>query len=80
MSKNISIKWLEEPEEKNYPAAESYLSLIYEMKTVELTVSKLRSAKTEQFKAKDIFRATRLSLLGISNDHVEKDREKNRAR
>ena len=29
-----------------------------------------------QFKAKDIFRATQLSLLGVSNSHVEKDRDK----
>ena len=28
------------------------------------------------FKAKDIFRASRLSLLGVSNTHVEKDRQK----
>src|SRR5450631_350000 len=76
MSKNINSKWLEAPEEKDYPAAESYLSLIFEKKTVELIVSKLRTAKIEQFKAKDIFRASGLSLLGISNSHVEKDRKK----
>ncbi len=29
-----------------------------------------------QFKAKDIFRASRLSSLGVSNSHVGKDREK----
>mgnify|MGYP003344459168 FL=1 len=29
-----------------------------------------------EFKAKDIFRASSLSLLGISNSHVEKDRRK----
>ena len=29
-----------------------------------------------QFKAKDIFRASRLSLLGVSNSHVEKDTRK----
>jgi len=28
------------------------------------------------FKAKDIFRASGLSLLGVSNSHVEKDRKK----
>ena len=32
-----------------------------------------------QFKAKDIFRASQLSLLGVSNSHVEKDRKKIRA-
>ena len=29
-----------------------------------------------QFKAKDIFRASQLSLLGVSNTHVEKDKKK----
>jgi len=38
-------------------------------------MSKLKSVKTSQFKAKDIFRATGLSLLGVSNSHVEKDRK-----
>ena len=33
-----------------------------------------------QFKAKDIFRASQLSLLGVSNLHVEKDRKKINAR
>jgi len=33
----------------------------------------------KQFKAKDIFRASRLSLLGVSNFHVEKDQAKVRA-
>jgi len=28
------------------------------------------------FKAKDIFRASELSLLGVSNSHVDKDRKK----
>ena len=37
-------------------------------------VSALRTTDIVQFKAKDIFRASQLSLLGISNSHVEKDR------
>jgi hypothetical protein len=76
MSKQIEIKWLTEPDEKNYPAAESYLSLIYDDKTAEALVSKLRTAPVSPFKAKDIFRASELSLLGISNSQVEKDRGK----
>jgi hypothetical protein len=39
-------------------------------------VAKLRKAKVTQFKAKDIFRASQLSLLGISNSHVKKDQKK----
>ncbi|PIX04316.1 MAG: hypothetical protein COZ77_07135 [Gallionellales bacterium CG_4_8_14_3_um_filter_54_18] len=70
------IQWLSDVEEHNYPAAESYLSIIYtEAKVAEMIV-KLRSAPVVQFKAKDIFRASRLPLMGVSNLHVEKDRDK----
>lgn len=76
MGKNVAIKWLAEPEEHDYPAATSYLSLIYDQPTAASYVQKLRGAPVSEFKAKDIFRASGLSLLGISNSHVEKDREK----
>jgi disulfide oxidoreductase YuzD len=76
MEKQTEIKWLLEPEEKDYPAAESYLSLLYDNKTVKGITSKLKSIPVSRFKAKDIFRASGLSLLGISNSHVEKDRKK----
>jgi hypothetical protein len=76
MGKQIEIKWLPEPGENNYPAAESYLSLIYDDKTASAFVSKLKTAPVSTFAAKDIFRASGLSLLGISNSQVEKDREK----
>ena len=36
----------------------------------------MRAAKLTEFKAKDIFRASQLSLLGISNSQVEKNRRK----
>lgn len=70
------INWFDEPEEHNYPAAESYLALLFEEKTVADYVKRLRKAKMSKFKAKDIFRASGLSLLGVSNHHVEKDRRK----
>ncbi|MGA2640961.1 MAG: hypothetical protein ABSG21_08650 [Spirochaetia bacterium] len=76
MPKNLEINWLNEPEEHNYPAALSYLSLLYDEKTAASIVGKLESAPVSTFKAKDIFRASRLSLLGVSNAHVEKDRQK----
>jgi hypothetical protein len=76
MGKPVEITWLPEPDEKNYPAAESYLSLIYDGKTAEALVNKLKKAPVSTFKVKDIFRASRLSLLGISNSQVEKDRGK----
>jgi len=72
----ISIKWLKEPEDHNYPAALSYLSLIYDEGTATKMVDDLKGASLSQFKAKDIFRSASLSLLGVSNFHVNKDRKK----
>jgi len=76
MSKEIEIKWMDEPEEHNYPAAESYLSLVFDQGKVAKIIEQLRRAPVSSFKAKDIFRASGLSLMGVSNTHVRKDREK----
>jgi hypothetical protein len=76
MVNHTEIKWLTESEDKKYPAAASYLSLIYDDATANALVNKLKKTTITQFKAKDIFRASGLSLLGISNTHVEKDRKK----
>ncbi len=73
MPKNVKIKWLSKPEEHDYPAALSYLTLIYDKKTATRFVNKLKGASMSEFKAKDIFRASGLSLLGVSNSHVKKD-------
>jgi len=70
------IGWLDEPEDHDYPAAKSYLCLTYEERKADEYVEKLKKAKVGGFKAKDIFRASGLSLLGVSNGHVVKDRDK----
>jgi hypothetical protein len=76
VKRKFAIAWLAQPEAHNYPAALSYLSLIFDPKTAGKYVRRLRSAPVTQFKSKDIFRASGLSLLGVSNHFVEKDREK----
>jgi hypothetical protein len=76
MSKEVEIKWLSEPEEHDYPAALSYLSLLYDEQTATTYVDKLKRALISEFKAKDIFRASGLSLLGVSNSHIKKDQQK----
>ena len=73
---NVKIKWLKESEEHDYPAALSYLSLLYSQKIAQERVAKLKHAQISQFKAKDIFRASRLPLLGLDNYHVKKDKKK----
>src|SRR5882724_2169817 len=76
MSKKVTVRWRTKPEDHNYPAADSYLSLLYDERTVRKLVKRLQRAPVAEFKAKDIFRASGLSLLGISNSHVEKDRRR----
>ena len=75
-ARSKTIVWLEDVEEHDYPAAESYLRLIYDNKKASKIVKNLRNAAIVEFKAKDIFRASSLSLLGVSNSHVEKDSAK----
>jgi hypothetical protein len=72
----VSMSWLPEPQEHDYAAAASYLTLVYDAGQIAAAVARLRDAPITQFKGKDIFRASQLSLLGVSNSHVEKDREK----
>jgi len=76
MSKTSHIQWLSEPEKHDYAAAESFLNLLYPPHTTAKFAARLKSARIAEFKAKDIFRASRLSLLGVSNSHVERDRRK----
>ena len=70
------ILWLPGAEPHDYPAAESYLGLVFPPDRVAGFMAGLRVAPTVRFKAKDIFRASRLSLLGVSNSHVQKDTQK----
>ena len=76
MIETKGITWLDDAEAQDYPAALSYLSLIFDMPQATAYVKKLRTARVVEFKAKDVFRASGLSLLGVSNSHVEKDRKK----
>ena len=76
MKKIDKIKWFLEPEEQDYPAAQSYLSLIFDLDTTTELVTQLKQASLLLYKAKDLFRASTLSMLGVSNSHVETNIEK----
>ena len=76
MPKPITITWLSQPEKHDYPAAKSFLSLLYRKPQTRTYVRKLRQALVSEYTAKDIFRASGLSQLGRSNSHVERDRHK----
>ena len=73
---DTKITWMKAPEDHDYTAAESYLKLIYDDKTVASLLQQLQNAPMSEFKSKDLFRASGLSLLGVSNQHVDKDRQK----
>lgn len=74
--KPIQVQWQDEPEKHNYPAALSYLTLVFEESAAAALVERLRDAPLAEFKAKDILRASGLSLLPISNARVGRNREK----
>lgn len=70
------IIWMNKPEEHDYDAAASYLNLVYPSDRIPYIIEELKSSSNVSFKAKDIFRASFLSLLGVTNSHVKKDVKK----
>jgi hypothetical protein len=77
MSKKSKKKrWLKEPEDHDYPAAESYLTLLYDEETAAKYAKALCRAPMTSFAAKDIFRASQLPLLGANNLHVRRNQKK----
>ena len=69
-------KWHDEVDEDDFEAAASYLQLIHTRKQSAKLVAALRRARPARFRANDIFRASQLSRLGISNLRVARDRRK----
>lgn len=74
--KKQRIKWLTKPEDHDYPAATSYLSLIFNEFEAKKFSKNLKTTSVKEFKAKDVFRASKTSLLGVSNSHVNKNIKK----
>src|ERR1035441_4055866 len=65
--------WKTEPDDRDYPAATDYLSLIMGKGEVTNAVAALRKAAITHFKAKDLLRASRLEVLPADNVHLKKD-------
>jgi hypothetical protein len=76
MGKKSKKRWLNEPEKHDYPAAESYLTLLYDKETAVKYAKDLSGAPMTSFAAKDIFRASQLPLLGVNNLHVRRNQKK----
>jgi hypothetical protein len=69
--------WKEEPEEKDFPAAFNYLSLLTDPRDARKIVKAMkRSSRIEHFMAKDLFRASGLPHLGDDDHEVLKDLHK----
>ena len=71
-----TVSWKAEPDAHDYPAAASYLSLLASSDRVDHLVDGLKSASLSYFKAKDMLRASRLTLLPVDNPHVAADLDK----
>jgi hypothetical protein len=68
-----TLHWGDEPDEHDYPAAASYLSLICEPTEVRRLVTALKAAPIVHHHAKDLLRASGLALLPPENFHVASD-------
>jgi len=63
MSGTPRIRWLDQPEEKDYLAAESFLSMLLAPASLAETALSLRTAPIGHWAAKDILRAAGLPPL-----------------
>ena len=72
-TKDAVVHWATRPQEHDYPAAASYLSLIAGRARVRALVKELRAAPVQHFQAKDLLRAAGLVLLPRDNPHVAGD-------
>ncbi len=70
------IIWKDEPDQHDYPAAESYLSLVAPVDAASAMAARLRTAPLIHARAKDILRASGLRLLETTNPHVAGDLKK----
>ena len=69
-----SEHWNDEPEAQDFPAAESYLSLLIGPVAAAKLVKALRKQQTPQhYAAKDILRAAGLPLLSPDDSEVSED-------
>lgn len=73
MADVLKVKWTDEPEDKDYAAAQSYLSLLVAPRDLEPLIERLKNAQTGRWRAKDILRAAHLPLLGAKQSEEVAD-------
>ncbi len=74
-----SEHWQDAPEDHDFPAAATYLSLICDATLAGEIVDALKAASNTIYDAKDLLRASRLKLLPKNNLHVQGDLAKVKA-
>lgn len=67
------VIWKNHPEDHDFPAAISYLSLIASARQVKLMEELFRNSSEVTMKAKDVIRAAGLPVLKRKNIHVRSD-------
>lgn len=68
--KNIKNIWLSKPLEEDYRAARDYLTLLFKRPDVDGLIRRLHGARTAEYQAKDLLRASQTHLLEEDNPHV----------
>jgi hypothetical protein len=68
--------WKPTPDDHDYPAAQDYLSLVMPDTDATAAVKALMNAPLAHRKAKDLLRASQLTVLPQTNVHVAKDLDK----
>lgn len=63
MAKSLKIRWLPDPEDKDYSAAQSFLSMLVPPDELPDLIARLRTAPAGEWKAKDVLRAAGLPAL-----------------
>ena len=71
------VKWMDAPESHDYDASLSYLMLAFDIETSKIIVKKLKDNKEIiWFKAKDLYRMSRLPMLPYNDFHVKANLKK----
>lgn len=64
------LVWKRKPESEDYDGAHRYMSLLYSDAEAAKLLRALREAKTSEYPAKDLLRASDLPLLARDDPHV----------
>ena len=79
MSK-VKKLWTNKPSAEDLQGALSFLSLLYRTVDARRLIRALRGGQTDSYAAKDLLRASNLTLLARDESHVEDDLKKIRKR